>query len=89
MRRGADISRGQADILMLGEDIRCLGDALHLADKTTRIIRQNILWALGYNLIALPLAMLGYVEPWMAAVGMSGSSLLVLANSSRLGAKSR
>lgn len=89
MRRGADISRGQADILMLGEDIRCLADGIRLADRTARVIRQNIVWALGYNLIALPLAMLGYVEPWMAAVGMSGSSLLVLANSSRLGAKSR
>ncbi|MDZ7737089.1 MAG: cation-translocating P-type ATPase [Gammaproteobacteria bacterium] len=87
MRRGADISRGQADVLMLGEDIRCLGDALRLADKTVNVIRQNISWALAYNLLALPLAMAGYVEPWMAAVGMSCSSLLVLANSSRLGAK--
>lgn len=85
MRRGADVSRNQADVLLLGEDIRGLTRVFTLADKTVRIIRQNIIWALGYNLLALPLAMAGYVQPWMAAVGMSCSSLLVLANSARLG----
>jgi len=89
MRRGADISRSQADVLMLGEDIRCLSRAFCLADHAVTVIRQNIGWALGYNLLALPLAMAGYVQPWMAAIGMSCSSLLVLANSSRLGAKRR
>lgn len=84
MRRGADISRGQADALMLDEDIQCLASAIKLADKTASVIRQNLFWALSYNTLALPLAMAGYVQPWMAAIGMSCSSLLVLANSSRL-----
>ena len=87
MRQGADISRNQADIIMLGDDISSLDDALRLADQTVGIIRQNIIWALAYNMLAIPFAMLGYIEPWMAAIGMSSSSLLVLLNSSRLGRK--
>jgi Cu2+-exporting ATPase len=49
-----------------------------------RIIRQNLAWAVGYNLVALPAAALGYVAPWMAAIGMSASSLLVVVNALRL-----
>ena len=45
---------------------------------------EELLWALGYNLIALPAAALGYIQPWMAAIGMSASSLLVVANALRL-----
>lgn len=89
MRQGADISRNQADIIMLGDDISNLDEALRLADHTVAIIRQNIIWALTYNMLAIPFAMLGYVQPWMAAIGMSCSSLLVLLNSSRLGWKTR
>ena len=48
------------------------------------IFRQNLAWAFVYNLIALPLAMTGFVTPWMAGIGMSGSSLLVVLNSLRL-----
>jgi Cu2+-exporting ATPase len=50
-----------------------------------RVIRQNLAWALSYNLLALPAAAAGFVHPWMAALGMSLSSLLVVLNSSRLG----
>ncbi|NWG32205.1 MAG: cation-translocating P-type ATPase, partial [Rhodocyclaceae bacterium] len=49
-----------------------------------RIIRQNLLWAFAYNLIAIPLAMTGWVTPWMAGIGMSASSLLVVLNALRL-----
>ena len=49
-----------------------------------RIIRQNMAWAVGYNLIALPFAAAGWVAPWMAALGMSASSLIVVANALRL-----
>ena len=49
-----------------------------------KVIRQNLGWAFAYNFVALPLAMLGYVTPWMAGIGMSGSSLLVVLNALRL-----
>ncbi|MCK5481798.1 MAG: hypothetical protein KAJ06_11645, partial [Gammaproteobacteria bacterium] len=60
-----------------------------LARHTLRIIRQNLAWAIAYNLIALPAAALGYVAPWMAAIGMSSSSLLVVLNALRLTRGSR
>ncbi|MFN9123768.1 MAG: hypothetical protein ACK5X5_18490, partial [bacterium] len=49
-----------------------------------RVIRGNLLWAAGYNLVAVPLAMAGLVTPWVAAIGMSASSLLVVGNAMRL-----
>ena len=60
-----------------------------IADKTNLVIRQNMLWALVYNVGALPLAMAGYVEPWQAALGMSLSSLMVVLNSFRLRLQAR
>jgi Cu2+-exporting ATPase len=61
-----------------------LVEGVTITRKTLRIIRENIGWALGYNAIALPLAVSGYVQPWMAALGMSASSLVVVTNSLRL-----
>ncbi len=55
-----------------------------MARRTLRIIRQNLTWAIVYNLVALPLAAAGYVAPWMAAIGMSASSLVVVLNALRL-----
>ena len=49
-----------------------------------RIVKQNLGWALGYNLLAIPLAVTGSIAPWMAALGMSASSLLVMLNALRL-----
>ncbi len=57
---------------------------MRLARKTGRLIRQNLAWAALYNSLALPAAALGYVTPWMASIGMSTSSLLVVLNSLRL-----
>ena len=48
------------------------------------VVRQNLIWSFIYNFVALPLAMFGFVTPWMAGIGMSGSSLLVVLNSLRL-----
>jgi Cu2+-exporting ATPase len=48
------------------------------------VIRQNLAWSLIYNLLAVPLAAMGWIAPWMAAIGMSASSLLVVANALRL-----
>jgi Cu2+-exporting ATPase len=58
-------------------------DALDIANQTRSIVRQNLAWALGYNVVALPLAAAGLVTPWMAGIGMASSSLLVVLNALR------
>ena len=58
--------------------------ALRIAHQSRRVMRQNITWALAYNLIALPVAAAGWLAPWMAAIGMSFSALVVVGNSLRL-----
>jgi len=57
---------------------------VELARRTQRVIRQNLSWAVAYNLAALPLAALGFVPPWLAAIGMSLSSVVVVLNAMRL-----
>jgi len=61
-----------------------LPEVIGLARRTRQIIRQNLTWALLYNLLALPLAAAGMIPPWAAAIGMSASSLLVVGNTLRL-----
>ena len=78
------LTQWTADIVVVSEDLRDVGRALDGARRTFRVIRQNVAWALVYNLIAIPLAAAGYVHPLAAAVGMSVSSILVVANASRL-----
>ena len=73
MSRGTDIARTSADAILLSDRLECLPGAVDVAAKTLRIIRQNLAWAFAYNFTALPLAMLGYVTPWMAALGMAGT----------------
>lgn len=84
MRDAAHISQASADMVLLSGGLGTLGEGVRLARKTLHIIRQNLGWAVGYNLVALPAAALGYVAPWMAAIGMSSSSLLVVLNALRL-----
>lgn len=84
MGEGADVAQAAADMVMLGSRLATLSEGVALARKTQQIIRQNLGWALGYNLIAIPAAALGYVTPWMAGIGMSASSLLVVLNALRL-----
>jgi len=81
---GADVARAGADIVLLNDDMAVIPQAVNQAKRTAAIIRQNLIWAAAYNLIAVPLAAAGFVTPWLAALGMSGSSLLVLANALRL-----
>ena len=81
---GALLAQTNADIVMLGESLQPLITALHLARRTMRIVRQNLGWAIAYNVLALPLAATGYVPPWAAAIGMSASSLIVVLNALRL-----
>jgi Cu2+-exporting ATPase len=84
MLNATDLTKTQADVLLLNHNLLTISKALRAAQKTKRIIRQNLLWALIYNGIALPVAALGFVSPWQAAIGMSLSSLLVVGNALRL-----
>jgi Cu2+-exporting ATPase len=84
MGGGTDLARNQADLVLLTENLGALVAALDLADRSLRVIRQNLWWAFAYNFTAIPLAMLGLVTPWMAGIGMSVSSLLVVLNAMRL-----
>lgn len=84
MGRAADVTQLSADALLLGDDLTALPKAIDVARQTRTVIGQNIGWAVGYNLLALPLAAAGLVPPWAAAIGMSSSSLIVLLNALRL-----
>ncbi|WP_158174697.1 heavy metal translocating P-type ATPase [Grimontia hollisae] len=84
MGSGTDVAKASADMVLLGDDLTKLLDARKLASFTQKIIRQNLAWALGYNLIILPLAVMGFVAPYVAVAGMSGSSVIVVTNSLRL-----
>ncbi|XXQ68552.1 heavy metal translocating P-type ATPase [Neisseriaceae bacterium B1] len=80
----ADVARDGADVVLLHDDLGALPKMLAQAAKTQQIIRQNLWWATGYNFVVVPLAVLGYVTPWIAAIGMSASSLIVVGNALRL-----
>ena len=84
MGGGADLARASADVVLLGNDLQALPHGLALARRTLRIVKQNLVWAFAYNFLAIPLAMAGWVTPWMAGIGMSASSLLVVLNALRL-----
>jgi Cu2+-exporting ATPase len=85
MGGGSDLTRARADSVLLEDDLDALGGAVNWSHKTRRVIRQNLAWALLYNLTILPLAGMGWVAPYAAAIGMSLSSLLVVGNALRLG----
>ncbi len=84
MGQGAALAQTTSDLILLAERLRPLDDGLAIARATRRVIRQNLTWALSYNLLAIPLAAAGWVQPWMAALGMSGSSLVVVLNAWRI-----
>ncbi len=84
MGGGAALAHRSADLVLLGGSLRRVPEAIRIARRTRAVIRQNLAWATAYNLIALPLAAMGWVTPWMAAIGMAGSSLLVTLNALRL-----
>ncbi len=81
---GAYVSAASADMILLSPDLRRLAQALRIARRTLVVIRENLAWAAVYNVLAVPVAAAGLVTPWMAAIGMSFSSLLVVANALRL-----
>jgi len=81
---GTALARASADAIALSRRLMTVVEAAQVAAQTRRIIHQNIVWAIGYNLTAVPLAVSGMLAPWMAALGMSMSSLLVVLNALRL-----
>ena len=80
----SDVGRQAADVVFLGDSLSALPRTLRAARATQRVVRQNFALAIGYNVLAVPLAMLGHVTPLIAAVAMATSSILVIANSLRL-----
>jgi Cu2+-exporting ATPase len=84
MSRGSALALASADLVLVGDSLQALPGAFALARRAKRVIRQNLVWAAGYNLTAMPLAALGWVPPWLAAIGMSLSSIVVVLNSLRL-----
>jgi Cu2+-exporting ATPase len=70
--------------VILGKDLGALAAARRIARRSRRLLAQNVVWALAYNFVSVPLAAAGLVPPWAAAVGMSASSLIVVANAIRL-----
>jgi Cu2+-exporting ATPase len=85
LAEGAAIARTQADLVATGRSLMPLAELFEQAPRVRRVIRQNLAWALAYNVSALPLAAAGLVPPWAAAIGMSASSLGVVLNARRLG----
>ena len=81
---GAPLAAAGADAILTANSLEPLAKALLLADKTQIIIKENLWWAFAYNALAIPVAMMGLVNPWVAGIGMSLSSLAVTLNAWRL-----
>lgn len=79
-----DLARNAADIILINPRLTLLPELFRMAARARRKVIQNLAWALGYNLLVLPLAVTGYLTPWLGVIGMSLSSILVVANSVQL-----
>ncbi|MCL4801229.1 MAG: cadmium-translocating P-type ATPase [Burkholderiales bacterium] len=84
MASGARLAQVQADAVSMRGTAADLAGAFATADRAMRVVRQNLAWAIAYNLIALPAAVAGLVTPWLAGIGMAASSLAVVLNATRL-----
>lgn len=83
----AALAQAQSDYVIQGGRLMDVVDTLQQARDTMRIVRQNLIWAAVYNAISIPLAMVGWMPPWLAGLGMAASSFLVIANAARLARK--
>jgi Cu2+-exporting ATPase len=84
MGNGSSIAHAAGDLVLLRETLGALPVAIEVSRRALAIVRQNLRWAAFYNLAAIPLAALGLMPPWVAAIGMSASSLLVVMNARRI-----
>ena len=84
MGQGALVARSSADAVVLAMRLSDVADALQLARRCRRVVRQNFVWAAAYNAACVPLALAGWLPPWAAGLGMAASSLVVVGNALRL-----
>ena len=84
MGEGAPLAQQAADLVATGPSLLRIADAVRIARLSRRLVKQNLAWSAGYNLLAVPLAAAGMVTPWIAALGMAVSSLVVTLNALRL-----
>jgi len=83
--RSVPLSRARADFVVPGDRLASIPEAIAQARKTLRVVRQNLVWAAGYNALCVPLAVAGWLPAWLAGLGMAASSLVVVLNAARLG----
>ncbi|MBA8884138.1 heavy metal translocating P-type ATPase [Dokdonella fugitiva] len=86
---GSDLAQASSDVVLARADLGALPEAVTIARETMRVLRLNQRWALAYNVVAVPFGALGLVPPWLAALGMSASSLAVVVNATRIGRRRR
>jgi Cu+-exporting ATPase len=84
MGSGTDVAMEAGDVTLLRSDLRAVAQAIALSRAAWRVMKQNLFWALGYNVIAIPAAALGFLSPVIASAAMAASSVSVVANSLRL-----
>lgn len=84
LRSGSALAQTAGDLLLLDNAWLAVPRAVAVARRARQILRQNLIWAAGYNLVAIPVAALGWLPPWLAALGMSLSSVLVVLNARRV-----
>ena len=84
MGGASSLAKTSADIVLIANHLQAVAQAFDMARRTQRVIKQNMIWALLYNFGAIPAAAAGLIAPWLAAIGMSVSSLLVVLNALRL-----
>ena len=82
--RAVPLSRARADFVVLGDALQAIPAAVAQARRTLRVVRQNLFWAAAYNAVCVPLAVAGWLPPWLAGLGMAASSLLVVLNALRV-----
>ncbi len=84
MGRGSALAQTSADLILVRDSLDQLPEIVRIARQAQRIVKQNLAWSIAYNLAALPLAALGLVPAWLAAIGMSLSSVFVVLNATRV-----
>ena len=87
--KAAGLTQAQADVVLQSGRLSDVTLSLQQARDTLRVVRQNLLWAAVYNVVSVPLAVLGFMPPWLAGLGMAGSSLLVIGNALRLSRRAK